>query len=519
MKNYFICFIILYFTACIPVSYQQKATLPVVTKQILHEENLTFITYNGDQYSLQIASISSQDITGTGKKKIKNHDWEDFSGTVSLDSVDIILLDQNSVGTGVLLCISGIMLANHFSNSLQGPDNPTLDFIYPGGSSCPFIYSKTNQGYILEAEAFGTALGKALEFESSSLLPALTSADKTLQVRISNERLETHYINSVSLFAIPHPTQQQVILDTGNKPWSLSHPEKTIYAVDHSGHTITELVSATDGQYWQSDLASTSFTSPLADSIELQFTRPIGCTGASLTIRAINTEFGASVYQSIFRFLGEDALHFIQLMENDPQIISLMKGWIQESALKISYWTSNRWQDADSILPEADAVAFDRLVHLTLPESPDTLMRIKLRSLPDVWKIDAVTIDWTPMQPLAMKPVPLISATGANNDNQTRQILAADHDYTVLLPGDKLEMAFADHTTRNPDQVTYMIGVRGYLHEWLRSPDGNDSLASLGQSFGKDRIESLSFLMQNKRLLLPPIYNDWKKRRQILGNR
>jgi hypothetical protein len=80
-------------------------------------------------------------------------------------------------------------------------------------------------------------------------------------------------------------------------------------------------------------------------------------------------------------------------------------------------------------------------------------------------------------------------------------------------------MVFADHTTRNSDQVTYMIGVRGYLHEWLQSPDGNDTLASLGQLFGKDRIESLSFLLQNKRLLLPPIYNDWKKRRHILGNR
>ena len=71
--------------------------------------------------------------------------------------------------------------------------------------------------YKLEAEAFGTSVSKSIEAKTYIVLPPLAHVDRFLEVRISNERPETHLINSISLFVADAPDESNVLPDIGNK--------------------------------------------------------------------------------------------------------------------------------------------------------------------------------------------------------------------------------------------------------------------------------------------------------------
>ncbi len=213
MKILIIGLIPLLLFGCLKYSYQQKMNYTAFGRQIAETDTLSFITKNGDQYSLQVVSVSAHEIQGQGRMKNQSHSWQDFSGTVDLDSIDILLYQKTAAAPLFVIAAGAIIVGEIYHSSLSGPDEPALEISYPMGSSCPYIYSKTDTGYCLEAEAFGTALGRALEIETSSCLPALSFNEPDLQIRISNERLETQYINSVSLAVVTHPADAVVVLD------------------------------------------------------------------------------------------------------------------------------------------------------------------------------------------------------------------------------------------------------------------------------------------------------------------
>jgi hypothetical protein len=514
MKKWIIFIITLFYLGCFNTSYQQKMCYPALSQELVGTDSISFITIAGDQYKLGTLSLSPQEIQGDGKMKNRYHSWEEFSGTVPLDSISLILSRQSALGRVVAIGTAAILIGSSYDHSRQGSSDPELKFsTYQGGSSCPFIYSKTDTGYCLEAEAFGTALGKAMEIETSSCLPALSFNQSDLQIRLSNERFETQYVNSVSLAVVIHPADAMVVLDNARTPWLVSRPQKPLMAVDHSGKNITALVDSKDSGFWESDLANTTFNSGLQDYIELKFERPADGKDAALIVDAINTGLITSVYHSVFNFLGEDALLFLHKLETDSTIISLMQNWLQDCALHIFVWNNERWEPCGFILPEANAVPFQRLVHLQMPESGSTerSVKIMLSSLPDVWKINSITVDWKPQQVQSIQPVRLSKAAGPGNSDQTQNVLHNDQGYAVLLPGESIDLVFEKNKFRQDQTVTPLIAVRGYLHEWLIEDKASNAFSFMGNILGHDRVSALTYLMKDKRLLLPPIYADWKK--------
>ena len=124
---------------------------------------------------------------------------------------------------------------------------------------------------------------------------------------------------------------------------------------------------------------------------------------------------------------------------------------------------------------------------------------LRLSSLPDVWKIDAVAMDWTPVFPLDRQPVAFKSARSNYGIDISHLLSSEDQDYGVLFPGENVEIIFERSMPIKKSNVSYVIHTRGYLHEWLNRQNEDSPLTSLGHMFGGKKIDLLYYLMQHER--------------------
>jgi hypothetical protein len=129
--------------------------------------------------------------------------------------------------------------------------------------------------------------------------------------------------------------------------------------------------------------------------------------------------------------------------------------------------------------------------------------------LADVWKIDAANIDWTPVQPLAYKPVDLISAKGPSDRDIMSLLKEGDERYAVLVPPQQIDLTFQSPFLEWDKKISYVLKTEGYLHEWFFQTEEEES-GFAGLIPDNMKIPFLKNLLQHKNLFLPPIYAEWQ---------
>jgi hypothetical protein len=131
----------------------------------------------------------------------------------------------------------------------------------------------------------------------------------------------------------------------------------------------------------------------------------------------------------------------------------------------------------------------------------------------DVWRIDAVALDWSPVRPLPATPLRLVSATGPSGEDVRDEIGADDRHYTVLLPPDRLDLAFAAGRVPAGRRVAYAVAARGYLMEWDPPAAEARPLAPASWVPAAQRIETLKEILRHRDLALAPAYEAWRRSR------
>ena len=513
--GFFVSVLSIIFIQCSSSYYYQKASPAAVNNAVLRYNEIQLSTFDGTFYKIKIHEMDSVFINGKGQFRKKNDSsWKLFSGLIPVDSLDLIQFRKKNFGQDLVIFGSTIAFLAYFLPGESGLDGISADIehIGGGGSSCPFIYSWNREGYSLDAEAFGVAFGKALELTTWSILPNLKEDHSNLKVRITNERLETHYINSVELLSVESDPEATPVLDSKNQAWPTYHLISPLTALDNSNNDVLKTISAQDQNYCETDLSDISNSSDFEDVIDLTFVKHASASDGSLVIRAINTEFSETVFKKMFEFLGDQCLTFMRTAETDPETIDILTHWIEESSLKVFVWDGKAWVKQGRILPEANVASFSRIIRIHNPGSERDTLRVRLISLADVWKIDAANMDWTPVQPLTYKPVDLVSATGPSKKDIMPLLKENDDRYTVLVPQQQIDLTFqSPHSERNK-KISYVLKTRGYLHEWFIQADDED-LSFSGFIPDDTKISYLKNLLQNKNLFLPLVYSEWKNSR------
>ncbi|MBE0645979.1 MAG: hypothetical protein IH600_17995 [Bacteroidetes bacterium] len=488
------------------------SSAPVQTKYELAEQMgrgpIRVLTTDSTVYTLTTYVFDDSLLTGSGTRERRGA-MSDFEGALPFNR--ILFIEGYHFSTAKTLWVVPMVALASVAAVTMFTD--TYFTIEPKESqgSCPTVYSFDGTSFHLEAEAFGTSISKVLEAKSFSVLSSLAEADGRLTVRIANERPETHMINAVQLFAADAGNAAGVVLDVDNRLWPLSQPIAPSAARDASGRNTRALVEKADGQLWKSDLTNTTPGSGFRDAMELEFDIPQDAHEATLVVHAINTDLIAEVYRSVGGLLGDATMQFYQALENDPVLLERIRHWLGDCSLSVEILDGDGWTVVGSMIPEANMVLFSRAIRLRIPDGHRGPLRVRLSTLTDVWRIDAVTIDPAPASPLAMRELPLISVQSSGTADRSSEISRTDDSYAVLLPPEQITCAFDPQPVANMKHPVYVFAAQGYLYEWFPT-DGDSPASALAADLeGSQRVEMLKLLIAQKDLFLPPIYAQWRK--------
>ncbi len=469
-------------------------------------------------YKLDKCELRDSLLLGSGTRE-KDGARQRFEGELPLKNVRTIETMSFDFGKTVLALgvtvAFGVVAAGYLGGTDGLASSEQVTYHGPsgggGGSSCPSIYSWNGSEYQLDGESFGTALGKMLEMKSVTVLPSLRESGGAWNVRIMNERPETHFINQVEMNAVEVDESAAVVADGEGTLWQIAAPVEPVRARANGSTDISPLVRQKDRLYWETDTLHLADATDFEDQVEAEFSVPAGAASGSLVISAINTDFSTPVYRSICRFLGDDAGAFTWSIEHDSDLVRSIRSWIDESSLKISLWNGTDWKQIGSLLPEATAASFSRVVRFSVNQVSGGVVKLRLSCLKDVWKFDAIQVDWSPSYPLRPMPVKLLSALGSDGSDCTGLITRPDAGYLVLLPPEKAELRYRAIAPSPGKKIVCALGVQGYLHEWI-DRSGTASLPSWCALIpSSQRLDVLKELLQHPAVFLPPIYAEWAK--------
>lgn len=476
---------------------------------------ISVLTIDSALYRLVNYQLTDSMLRGDGKVT-KDEKESKFSGEIRLNNIVLIQTATMNNGKIPMIIAGGITFIAMAKYFLDQSDNYIVIekqeryTTSSGNESCPIIYSWNGKHYIMEGEAIAVGFGKALELETTTLLPSLKPEKGEVKVRMTNEQLETHYINKIDLVAFEADEDARVILDAHDIAWPVYHLQEPITASDGSGRSIQDLVKNNDGKYWESDIQDMNVLKDFEDVIEVTFSAPPHRNKCTLVLKAINTEISSVVFRQMFSFLGDETLAFVRAAEEDKEMVDVLKNWIDESSLKVELWQNGIWKPVGALKPEANAVPFERAIRIEsgLKESQ---VRLRLRCQRDVWKIDAIQVDWTPVEPLKMNEAVLHAVIGPFGKDVQNEVRHSDLQYVALLPPQGIDIKAKCCEPVVGKKIIYGLKVRGYLYEWAQE-NSKLQTSTWGELVPHGmKVEFLKKLLLQKQIFLPPIYAEWKK--------
>jgi hypothetical protein len=477
------------------------------------EGEIQIVTRDTTVYYTEKFFYSDSSINIKGVKKKFDMETE-YEGKLFFKDISYIQYMKSSFMQGLLLTgATGVILGYGVPIITDASGVEIIaKIVYPysgSGGSCPYIYSWDGIEYKLEGEAFGTALGRALETETNIVLNNIKSINKRIIFKLSNDRPETHFFNKIKLTGIE--TDTNVTIYAGNHKFLCPvKKEKSIFkAFDRSGEEITNKF-IDDDNFWLSNLSSATTDAKFEDQIIIELKDIEKVDSISLIASAINTEISSVVFSYLQRLLGEEFANFIKAAETDPELIDILKKTLYRSSLKIDIWDGTNWLYTDLIFPEANMVEFKKLVRLPVIKDDNDIMKIRLRCLSDVWEIDALSFDDTQLEELITHSLELLNYR-SDVQCDINSIAKKDDLYLKLLPGQSLELEYGTISVPQNKKITYSVTVGGYLYEWLidNSTFPGDGIKNLSTSTPK--LDTIKEMLKNIDVILPIIYNEWKK--------
>jgi hypothetical protein len=476
---------------------QQPTSAPASAPSVL--------TKDGTLYRLQHYRVADSQLLAAGTSE-KDGRTELFKGHLALSDIDYAQA-QGDWGSGKKLLAAGVAVVfsalaidylNHGSSGLsirelRGTYYPPS---YGGGGSCPFIYSYDGGRYHLESESFAGAVFKGAERASYDNLEWLRPVDGQYRLKLANESDETEYVDHIKLLVVDAPPGVAVLPNANGDFHTIAQPVHPVRCVDRDDRDVLSTVREKDDRWWESDLRAKDLTSDdgLRDGLVLEFPRPPRASIAKLVVRGINTTLGVFAFEQLFKLKGDGTLRWYQRLEREPaerrKLISWMK---REGMLHVQVWQNGEWVEQTALLDVGPRVSKDQVAVLDLSQVTCDVVKIKLESATDLWRIDCVYLDYSQDLPVEIAEVDPGSAVDERGEDVSDLLRRDDDRYYVTMKGQYARLTFDEVPARAGLSRHYAVSAKGYYHPWLDS-QGKDQTALLDRVLTEPLFGSRAFM-------------------------
>jgi hypothetical protein len=344
--------------------------------------------------------------------------------------------------------------------------------------SCPTVYSNESGTDILEAESFPNSIAPLFEMRDVDRLNASPNAQHALRLSVRNEALETHYINHINLVEAIHEPGDLVVPTKSGRPIALREFVTTGITLDRRGTDVTTILSTADSLIYETaaETIGEADSSNLWDFLYLTIPLTPGRNpdSAYVYLRLRNSLLGTVFFYDYM--LAGRGPQSVKWLADDLEVIGealkLADFYSTRMGLRIDVAVDGAYKEVGRVR-EVGPIAFDHIaVPIPVTVTGDVL-EIRLRFIPDAWRIDQVGIaleaTYPPVRDIGISNV----VVAQNASTEWAELIVDgisenDETYGVTGPGQDFEVVFDVGPDPQDLSRTFFIGMQGYYVEWIR---------------------------------------------------
>lgn len=415
---------------------------------------------NGDLYVLSDWRVSEKDgvVSGTGAHYGPNRAVLEPAAVHRIPLADVALFETNVEKVSGSVAAVTVMAVLSGAVTIACLTHPKACF-----GSCPTFYVTDGEREILQAEGFSDSVAPSLEASDLDALYLAEPTSSRIEVRVTNEALETHVIRHVELVAARRPAGGRVFATGSGELWNAVEIRPPAACRAEEGSCVRAL-QALDGLQRFSRTNGVDLAS--RETVELEFAgrRPEARLG--IVIGARQTLLSTFLFYQALAFMGRSATGYLARLERgDAGLEREISGMhdvlggveVQIASPDGDWVTVGQYDETGPIATDVQLVLLPAGVHAE---------RIRLRMTRGLWRIDYVALAEVRDRALAtrLRPVAVRSADG-NGMARLGRLLDSDQTL-VTYPGEEHTLIF--ELPDSPDGAELFLDSEGYYLEWMR---------------------------------------------------
>ena len=341
--------------------------------------------------------------------------------------------------------------------------------------SCPLVYSWNGHEWRLDSGTFGGAIMRALERTDVDNLDFLAADSGVLRLKVANQQDETDYLDALSILALDHDSGFSVAPDAEGRLHTLGTPTDPIRAGDLAGRDALARVARVDGWNWESSPAirDTSIAENLRDGLELAFLRPAGARFARLVVDANVTPWATAMMTAFIAAHGRGTQAWYDSLAAAPaRARDFGAALAHQAFLTASVWVNGAWRPQGLVWDAGPEIVKRQVVPLDLGNVAGDTVRVRLESIPSLWLVDHVALDYSTERPVTVTELTPREATDRGGADIRAALRAIDEQVLTLERGDSARLTFSAPPVPSGKSRTYLLRSTGWyrIHSPLDTP-------------------------------------------------
>lgn len=341
--------------------------------------------------------------------------------------------------------------------------------------SCPTIYTYDGKNYHLEAELFSYSISRYFQESDLDKLSNPINIKNDYRLRISNEALETHYIDQFSLLEIKHPTGTDVYPSPSGDIICTGELSPPIKVTNLKGEDITDLVNKRDDKVYRSgdELIEKISQGVTKDMINLELYLPDDTKEINLVLKIRNTLLTTILfYDLVLASQGFEAIEWTEKMQNNYVYAQLFNELYKSYAgILIKTLKQGSWK-IQSKIGDIGPIAWKEIALRIPVEVEQNTTSIRLEFFPDNFMIDYIAYDINnklnhPHQINKLYPHTIVDDHNNPRDELSKILEEQDDNFLITNPGESYYLSYS-LKSGDSNNTSVFVQSKGYYIEWIR---------------------------------------------------